>query len=61
MSVEVVFRARTGDTLYGDAPGALDVTRQLSLVGSIPELGAWCLSRRVPVHQKPQLGGHPAS
>lgn len=51
---------RTGDTVYGEAPGmgsaSLDVSRQLSLVGSIPELGAWCLSRRVPVHQKPDLG-----
>jgi hypothetical protein len=61
MSVEVVFRVRTGDTLYGDAPGALDVTRQLSLVGSIAELGAWSLSRRVPVHQNAGLGVQSAS
>ena len=60
MSVEVVFRVRTGEVVYGDAPGmgsgSLDVSRQLSLVGSIPELGAWSLARRVPVHQKPELG-----
>ena len=62
MSVEVRFRVRTGDTVYGEAPGcgsgSLDVSRQLSLVGSIPELGAWCLSRRVPVLQKADLGTH---
>ena len=53
---------RTGDTVYGEAPGcgsgSLDVSRQLSLVGSIPELGAWCLSRRIPVFQKADLGAH---
>ena len=46
--------------VYGDAPGmgsgSLDVSRQLSLVGSIPELGAWNLARRIPVHQNPELG-----
>ena len=61
MSAEVVFRVRTGEVVYGDAPGmgsvSLDVSRQLSLVGSIPELGAWSLARRVPVYQKPELGG----
>ena len=60
MSVEVVFRVRTGEVVYGDAPGmgsgSLDLSRQLSLVGSIPELGAWSLARRVPVYQKPELG-----
>ena len=60
MSVEVKFRVRTGDTVYGEAPGcgsgSLDVSIQLSLVGSIPELGAWCLSRRIPVLQKAEQG-----
>lgn len=60
MSVEVIFRVRTGDTVYGEAPGlgsgSLDVSRQLSLVGSILELGAWNLSRRIPVDQKAELG-----
>ena len=49
-----------GDTVYGEVFffffWAIYVILNLSVVGSIPELGAWCLSRRVPVFQKVELG-----
>lgn len=59
MSVQVVFRVSTGQSLDGDAPGtggAIDISKKLSLVGSIPELGAWSLNKRVPIRTKPDLG-----
>ena len=59
MSVQVVFRVSTGSSLDGDSPGtggAIDISRKLSLVGSIPELGAWSLNKRIPCRTKPHLG-----
>ena len=59
MSVQVVFRVLTGQSLDGDAPGtggAIDISKKLSLVGSIPELGAWSLNKRVTIRTKPDLG-----
>ncbi len=59
MSVWVIFRVSTGQSLDGDAPGtggAIDISKKLSLVGSIPELGAWSLNKRVPIRRKPDLG-----
>jgi hypothetical protein len=61
MSVRVVFRVSTGSSLDGEVPGTggpRDISRKLSLVGSIPELGAWSLNRRVTVHPKPDLGAY---
>ena len=59
MSVEVVFRVLTGRALEGEAQGTsgpIDISKKLSLVGSIPELGAWSLERRVPVILREDLG-----
>ncbi|KAK9905950.1 hypothetical protein WJX75_009398 [Coccomyxa subellipsoidea] len=60
MSVQIVFRVSTGHSLDGDARGvtggAIDISRRLSLVGSIPELGAWSLNKRIPIRRKPELG-----
>lgn len=62
MSCQIVFRVSTGQSLDGDAPGtggAMDISKKLSLVGSIPELGAWSLNKRIPVHTNPDLGKPP--
>jgi len=62
MSCQIVFRVSTGQSLDGDAPGtggAMDISKKLSLVGSIPELGAWSLNRRIPVRTNPDLGEPP--